>query len=93
MSWVDGGRDAGRSLKEIDFKDLQEKLESVRDYLGDLTASSNKIARRQLRHARGRAIDTAQEAEEIMKENLAVSLVLALGIGVLIGYLIRRSAG
>ena len=33
----------------------------------------------------------AQEAEELMKDNLAASLVLALGLGLVVGYLIRRS--
>ena len=33
---------------------------------------------------------TAHEAEELMKDNLAASMVVALGVGVLVGYLIRR---
>jgi ElaB/YqjD/DUF883 family membrane-anchored ribosome-binding protein len=90
MSWVDRGRDAGRFLKETEVKDLQEQLDAVRDYLRDLTTSFSKIANRQWGHARGRAIDTVQEAEEMMKDNLAASLVVALGVGVLVGYLIRR---
>jgi ElaB/YqjD/DUF883 family membrane-anchored ribosome-binding protein len=55
-----------------------------------LTTSFSKIANRQWGHARGRAIDTVQEADEMMKDNLAASLVVALGVGVLVGYLIRR---
>ena len=90
MSWVDRGRDAGRFLKEIEVKDLQEQVDAVRDFLRDLTASFSKIANRQRGHAPGRAVDTVQEAEEIMKENLAASQVVALGVGVLGGYLIRR---
>ena len=90
MSWVDRGRDAGRFLKETEAKDLQEQLDAVRDYLRDLTTSFSKIANRQWGHARGRAIDTVQEAEDMMKDNLAASLVVALGVGVLVGYLIRR---
>jgi len=90
MSWVDRGREAGRFLKETEVKDLQEQLDAVRDYLRDLTTSFSKIANRQWGHARGRAIDTVQEAEEMMKDNLAASLVVALGVGVLVGYLIRR---
>jgi hypothetical protein len=39
MSWVDRGRDAGRLLKEVDVKDLLERLDAVRDYLRDLTAT------------------------------------------------------
>ena len=91
MSWVDRTRDAGRSLKDIDLKEVQEKLDSLRDYLSNLAASTSKIANRQWRDTRGKALDAAYEADQMMKENLAVSLVLALGIGVLIGYLIRRS--
>ena len=90
MSWVDRGRDAGRFLKETEVKDLQEQLDAVRDYLRDLTTSFSKIANRQWGHARGRAVDTVKEAEEMMKDNLAASLVVALGVGVLVGYLIRR---
>jgi ElaB/YqjD/DUF883 family membrane-anchored ribosome-binding protein len=77
-------------LKETEVKDLQEQLDAVRDYLRNLTTSLSKIANRQWGHARGRAIDTVQEAEEMMKDNLAASLIVALGVGVLVGYLIRR---
>jgi ElaB/YqjD/DUF883 family membrane-anchored ribosome-binding protein len=92
MSLVDRGRDAGRLLKDIDVKDLQAQLDAVSDYLRDLTSSFSKIANRQWRSTRDRALDTAQETEEIMKDNLAASLVVALGLGVLIGYLIRRGS-
>jgi hypothetical protein len=57
MSWIDRGRDAGRLLKEIDVKDLQEQLDAVRDYLRDLTASFSKIANHQWRSTRDRAIN------------------------------------
>ena len=85
------GRETGRLLKEIDVPDLNDQLDAVRDYLRELTSSFSKIANRQWRSTRDRALDTAQETEEIMKDNLAASLVVALGIGVLMGYLIRRS--
>jgi hypothetical protein len=77
-------------LKEIEVKDIQEQLDSLRDYLGELTASISRIANRRWRDARGRAFDTAQEAEAVMKENFAASLVVAPGLGILVGYLIRR---
>ena len=92
MSWVDRTRDAGRSLKDIDLKEVQEKLDSLGDYLSNLAASTSKVATRQWHGTRKQALGTAHEAEEMMKENLAASLVLALGIGVLIGYLIRRGS-
>jgi hypothetical protein len=36
--------------------------------------------------------DTAHDAEATMKDNLDASLILALGLGMLIGYMIRRSS-
>jgi hypothetical protein len=90
VSWADRTRDAGRSLKEIELKDIQEQLDTVRDYLSDLAASASRIANRQWRGMRGGPLATAQEAEELMKENFAVSLVAALGIGILVGFLIRH---
>ena len=36
------------------------------------------------------ASGAAHEAEDLMKENLAASFVLALGLGVVVGYFIRR---
>jgi ElaB/YqjD/DUF883 family membrane-anchored ribosome-binding protein len=79
-------------LKELEVKDIQKQFDSLLGYLGDLTGSISKIANRRWRDVRGRAFDTAEEAEAIMQENLAASLVVALGVGILVGYLIRRSA-
>jgi ElaB/YqjD/DUF883 family membrane-anchored ribosome-binding protein len=93
-SWSNWGKAAesktSRFLKELDTQDVYDQLDAVRDYLSDLTTSFSKIANRRAGHARGRALDTAHEAEELMKDNLAASLVVALGVGVLVGYLIRR---
>ena len=64
MSWVDRTRNTGRSLKDIDLKEVQEKLDSLRDYLSNFAASTSKIANRQWRDTRGQALDTAREAED-----------------------------
>ena len=90
MSWGRAEDKASRFLKELDAQELRDQLDSVRDYLQDLTSSFSKIANRQWGQARGRAADRVQDAEELMKDNLAASLVVALGVGVLVGYLIRR---
>ena len=93
-SWSNWGRTAestaSRYLKELDTQEVYDQLDAVRDYLRDLTGSFGKIANRQWGHTRNRALDRAYEAEELMKDNLAASLVVALGVGVLVGYLIRR---
>ena len=82
-SWTSEAR---RPLKRIDAQDLQDQLDAVRDYLRDLTGYFGKIA------ARGRArelvADTASDAEETMRANFPALLIVALGVGALVGYMI-----
>src|SRR5262245_31286330 len=92
MSWGQAERKANKYLKDIDVDDIQDQIDSLRDYLKDLTHAFRKNANRQIDRARGGALDLAQDAEEAMKDNLAASLVLALGLGVLVGYFIRRGS-
>jgi ElaB/YqjD/DUF883 family membrane-anchored ribosome-binding protein len=77
-------------LKTLDADDVYEQLDSIRSYLKRLSQSWNRGAQRQVGRARHFATDTAEEAEEIMKDHLAASILIALGVGVAIGYLIRR---
>ena len=79
-------------LKELDRDDLYAQLDTIRTYLGDLTRGLGKTSNRQFGRARGLAIDTVHDAEDLMKDNLAASLILALGLGVLVGYMIRRGS-
>jgi hypothetical protein len=88
VSWSKAGRKAGGFIKELDTDDLYDQLDNVRTYLKELTGAFGKIANRQWGHA----IDTAHDTEDLMKGNLAASLILALGLGVFIGYMIRRSS-
>jgi ElaB/YqjD/DUF883 family membrane-anchored ribosome-binding protein len=80
-----------RDVKDIDRDDLYDQLENLRDYVHELSQNVGKSASRQYGRARDYASEAAQEAEELMKDNLAASLVLALGLGLVVGYLIRRS--
>ena len=91
-SWGRAEHKAGKFLKEFDADDLHDQLDSMRAYLKDLTGAFGKIANRQWGRAREQAVDTAQEAEDLMKGNLAASLIVALGVGVLVGYMIRRGS-
>lgn len=92
MSWGRGEERAGRYLQDLDSDDLRDQLDAMRAYLKDLTTSFGKVANRQWGRARDRAVDTEQVAEDMMKDHLAASLVVALGVGVLVGYLIRRGS-
>jgi hypothetical protein len=84
-------RKAARFVKDnIDVDDLYDQLDSLRSYVHELSAGVGKSASRQFGHARDYASDAARDAEETMKDNLAASLILALGVGVVIGYFLRR---
>ena len=51
-----------------------------------------KTADRQWGRSRDLAIDTAHDAEGTIRDNLAVSLIIAVGLGVAIGYMIGGSS-
>jgi ElaB/YqjD/DUF883 family membrane-anchored ribosome-binding protein len=89
-SWGRVEQKAGRFLKELDAEDLHDQLDAMRAYLKDLTGAFGKIANRQWGRARDLATETAYEAEDTMKDNLTASLLVAVSVGVLIGYMIRR---
>ena len=80
-----------RDVKDIDLDDLYDQLENLRGYVNELSQSVGKSASRQYGRARAYTSQAAKEAEELMKDNLAASLILALGLGIVVGYLIRRS--
>ena len=85
-------RKAARLVDNLDVDDLYDQIETLRSYVAELSSGLGKNASRQFGRARAYASDTAHDAEEVMKDNLAASLVLAVGLGVLVGYFIRRGS-
>ena len=71
---------------------LYDHLNTIGAYLNQLTAAFAKMAKRQWSPARDCAIDTVHDAEVTMRDNLAASLIVAVGLGVALGYLIGRSS-
>ncbi len=90
MSLARAERKASRFVKDLDIDDVHDQLDTLRAYVQELSQGMGKSASRQFGRARHFASETAHEAEDVMKDNLAASLVLALGLGVLVGYMIRR---
>ncbi len=91
MSLSRAERKAARLVNNLDLDDLHEQIDSLRAYVNELTGSAGRNASRQLGRARDFASGAAHDAEDAMKDNLAASLVLALGLGLVVGYFIRRS--
>ena len=90
LSLARAERKAARLVNNLDIDDLYEQIDTLRGYIAELSSGVGKNASRQFGRARAYASDAAQEAEETMKDNLAASLILAVGLGVLVGYFIRR---
>ena len=80
-----------RGAKDIDLDDLYDHLENLRDYVHELSQNVGKSASRQYGRARAYTSQAAKEAEELMKDNIAASLILIIGLGLVVGYLIRLS--
>ena len=85
-------RKASRFIKDLDVDDIHDQIESLRDYVQELSHSAGASAHRRFDRARDYASDAAHEAEEAMKDHLAASLIIALGLGIAVGWLIRRSS-
>ena len=90
VNWKKDERGAGRFLKELNVDEIYDQLDSIRGYLKDLADSFGSKTSRQWSRTRDLVADTAGDAEETIKENLAASLILAIGIGVLICYMTAR---
>jgi hypothetical protein len=92
LSLARAERKAARLVNNLDVDDLYDQIETLRGYVAELSSGLGKNASRQFGRARAYASDTAHDAEEVVKDNLAASLVLAVGLGVLVGYFIRRGS-
>ena len=80
-----------RSMKDS-VEDFYGQLGNLRELIQELAANAGKSTRWQYGRARNLATEAAEEAEEAMRDNLAASLILALGIGLVVGYLILRGS-
>ncbi len=92
ISWAGAERKAARLLKgNLDIDDVYDELATLRNSVRALSARAGHSASRGYDRARNSAVETWDDAEEVMKDHLAASLILAIGLGVAVGYFLRRS--
>ena len=89
-SWIDFER--AKSLRPADITDLAQQLSAASAFLGQLTQGFGRQANSQFDRARAVLSEAAHDTHENLRDNVVVSLVLAAGVGLAVGYLIGRSA-
>ena len=90
MNWTRSESGPSRYFKGLDLDEFQDQLDGLKSSLRDITNSFGKVANWQWDRTRNLASSTADDAEELMKDHLAASLLVALGVGIVVGYMIRR---
>jgi len=89
-SWLDFDR--SKSSRSVDFSDIAEQLSAAASYLGQLTQNFGKRTNARLDRARDVLSDAALDAEENLRDHVVVSLVVAAGVGLVVGYLFGRGS-
>ncbi len=75
----------------VDPEELYEQLAHLRGQLRELSEHAGKLAGSRSRQARTYAAERIDDAEEVVKDNMAASMLLALGLGLLVGYFLKGS--
>lgn len=88
MSPADTG--GGKRSTSRNTDDLAAQLDAIRADMQNLTSTVSRIAGKQMNRAQGKAMETAQEAEDAIKRNPLQAVAIAAGLGFLFGVFTRR---
>jgi ElaB/YqjD/DUF883 family membrane-anchored ribosome-binding protein len=83
-----GGAKRGAGGRDAD--DLANQIDAIRADLQNLTSTVGRIAKGQVNRAQGKAMETANEAEEAIRRNPLQAVAIAAGLGFLFGVFTRR---
>jgi len=67
-----------------------DQLDLIRSDIERLTSTVSRIANTRLERAQDRAVEAAQQAEDVVRRNPTSALAIAFGVGFLFGALTRR---
>ncbi len=74
----------------VDPEELYDQLAHLKSQVRDLRQQAGSVASDRARQARDYAFGRIDDAEELVKDNVGASLLLALGVGLAVGFLLRR---
>jgi ElaB/YqjD/DUF883 family membrane-anchored ribosome-binding protein len=74
----------------LDTYELAEQIEGIRADLQSLSSTVGRIANKQLGRVQDKAVETANQVEEAIRQNPLSALAIAAGLGFLFGVFTRR---
>ena len=78
------------SPQNLDNQELANQIESIRADIQSLTSTVGRMANKQINRAQDKAMETANQAEEAIRQNPLSAVAIALGLGFLFGIFTRR---
>ena len=78
------------SPQNPDAQELANQIDAIRADIQSLTSTVSKIANKQINRAQDKAMETATQAEEAIKQNPLTAVAIAVGLGFLFGVFTRR---
>ena len=73
-----------------DTEDLAAQVDAIRTDMQNLTSTVGRIANKQLGRAQDKAMETANQAEDAIRQNPLSAVAIAVGLGFLFGVFTRR---
>jgi ElaB/YqjD/DUF883 family membrane-anchored ribosome-binding protein len=73
-----------------DAYELADQIDAIRADIQSLTSTVGRMANKQLNRAQDKAMETANQAGETIRQNLLSALAIAMALGFLFGVFIRR---
>ena len=80
----------GKKSMSRDTEEIADQIDAIRADLQSLTSTVSRIANKQINRAQDRAVETANQAEEAIRQNPLSAVAIAVGLGFLFGVFTRR---
>ena len=78
------------SPQSQETQELADQIDAIRSDIQSLTSTVSRIANKQINRAQDKAVETANQAEEAIRQNPLSAVAIAIGLGFLFGVFTRR---
>jgi ElaB/YqjD/DUF883 family membrane-anchored ribosome-binding protein len=84
------GKKSTAAATSRNTENLADQIDAIRADIQSLSSTVGRIANKQLNRAQGKAMETADEAEEAIRRNPLSAVAIAVGLGFVLGVFTRR---